>query len=61
VAAAFHAVESALLDDLNTPMAIAALSEPLKAMNELLFSKKGRKVCIHTYVRLIMVESCFAW
>ena len=40
------AVESALLDDLNTPQAIAALSAPLKAMNELLFTKKGKKVLV---------------
>ena len=41
---AMHTVEQALLDDLNTPQAIAALSAPLKAMNELLFTKKGKKV-----------------
>ena len=40
---AMHTVEQALLDDLNTPQAIAALSAPLKTMNELLFTKKGKK------------------
>lgn len=37
-------VNGALLDDLNTPVAIAALSEPLKIVNDLLFTKKGKKV-----------------
>eukprot|EP00271_Cylindrocystis_brebissonii_P008139 TRINITY_DN2215_c3_g2_i1.p1 TRINITY_DN2215_c3_g2~~TRINITY_DN2215_c3_g2_i1.p1 ORF type:complete len:148 (-),score=40.67 TRINITY_DN2215_c3_g2_i1:1549-1992(-) len=30
-------------DDLHTAMAVAALSEPLKSMNDLLHTKKGRK------------------
>ncbi|KAL6756771.1 tRNA synthetases class I (C) catalytic domain-containing protein [Haematococcus lacustris] len=33
----------ALLDDLNTPAALAALSAPLKAINDLLSTKAGRK------------------
>lgn len=35
-------VEAALLDDLNTPAAVAALSAPLKALNDLLHTKKVR-------------------
>ena len=34
---------SGLADDLNTPLAVAALSAPLKAVNDLLQTKKGRK------------------
>jgi cysteinyl-tRNA synthetase len=34
------AVAAALLDDLNTAVAVAALSEPLKSMNDLLYTKK---------------------
>jgi hypothetical protein len=41
----WQAVQGALLDDLSTPVAIATLSEPLKAMNDLMFTKKGKKVC----------------
>jgi hypothetical protein len=33
----------ALLDDLNTPAAVAALAAPLKAINDLLSTKAGRK------------------
>lgn len=33
----------ALSDDLNTPVAVAALSAPLKLMNDLLHTKKGKK------------------
>ncbi len=33
-------VEASLCDDLNTPQAIAALSEPLKTLNDLLHTKK---------------------
>ena len=33
-------VEAALCDDLNTPQAIALLSEPLKSLNDLLHTKK---------------------
>lgn len=40
------------MDDLNTPQAVAALSEPLKATNDLLFTKKGKKVRRHI---------CFFW
>ena len=36
-------VRAALADDLNTPAAVAALSAPLKALNDLLHTKKGRK------------------
>ncbi|BDA41580.1 Cysteine-tRNA ligase [Coccomyxa sp. Obi] len=36
-------VEASLCDDLNTPQAIAALSEPLKTLNDLLHTKKGKK------------------
>lgn len=43
-AAAAKAVFAAVLDDLNTPNAIAALSEPLKTMNELLVVRKKKKV-----------------
>ena len=35
-------VEAALSDDLNTPQAIALLSEPLKNLNDLLHTKKVR-------------------
>jgi cysteinyl-tRNA synthetase len=34
---------AALLDDFNTPAAISALSGPLKAANDLLSTKAGRK------------------
>ena len=34
------AVEAALCDDLNTPQAVALLSEPLKILNDLLHTKK---------------------
>jgi cysteinyl-tRNA synthetase len=37
------AVATALDDDLNTPQALAALSAPLKAANDLLSTKQGRK------------------
>jgi hypothetical protein len=37
------AVVTALLDDLNTPSAVAALSAPLKTINDLLFTKAGKK------------------
>ena len=36
-------VTAALADDLNTPQALAALSAPLKAANDLLSTKAGRK------------------
>ena len=35
-----RAIEAALCDDLNTPQAIALLSEPLKNLNDLLHTKK---------------------
>ena len=37
-----RSVEAALSDDLNTPQAIALLSEPLKSLNDLLHTKKVR-------------------
>jgi cysteinyl-tRNA synthetase len=37
------AITAALADDLNTPQALAALSAPLKAANDLLTTKAGRK------------------
>jgi len=37
------AVDSALADDLNTPLAIASLSAPLKTLNDLVSTKKGKK------------------
>lgn len=36
-------VHQGMCDDLNTPQAISALSAPLKTMNDLLSTKKGRK------------------
>lgn len=36
-------VHQGMLDDLNTPQAISALSAPLKATNDLLSTKKGKK------------------
>lgn len=36
-------VHQGMCDDLNTPQAISALSAPLKAMNDLLSTKKGKK------------------
>jgi cysteinyl-tRNA synthetase len=36
-------VVSALLDDLNSPAAVSAMSAPLKAINDLLTTKAGRK------------------
>ncbi|KAK9821794.1 hypothetical protein WJX81_005729 [Elliptochloris bilobata] len=36
-------VRSALCDDLNTPMVVSAMSAPLKALNDLLHTKKGKK------------------
>jgi cysteinyl-tRNA synthetase len=36
-------IYSALSDDLNTPVVIASLSAPLKTLNDLLHTKKGRK------------------
>eukprot|EP00884_Botryococcus_braunii_P014114 jgi/Botrbrau1/22703/Bobra.0132s0042.1 len=38
-----QAVRDALLDDLNTPVAISELSAPLKSLNDLLHTKAGRK------------------
>ena len=39
-----EAVEAALCDDLNTPQAVALLSEPLKKLNDLLHTKKVRAI-----------------
>lgn len=38
-----EAVADALADDLNTPLAIGAISQPLKVLNDLLHTRKGRK------------------
>ncbi len=42
-AATTAAVSDALADDLNTPLATAALSQPLKVLNDLLSTKGGKK------------------
>ncbi|KIY97033.1 cysteinyl-tRNA synthetase [Monoraphidium neglectum] len=42
-AALAQAVRESLLDDLNTPAVVGALSAPLKAVNDLLTTKAGRK------------------
>ena len=70
------AVEAALCDDLNTPQAVALLSEPLKALNDLMHTKKviclnqssalsvhhlwNLVVWIHLLVRLHWHHSCDA-
>ncbi len=41
--AVLQQVHQGMCDDLNTPIALAALSAPLKAMNDLLSTKKGKK------------------
>lgn len=38
-----HKIHQGMCDDLNTPQAISALSAPLKTMNDLLSTKKGKK------------------
>jgi len=43
VGAVLQQVHQGMCDDLNTPLALAALSAPLKAMNDLLSTKKGKK------------------
>ncbi len=43
VGAVMQQVHQGMCDDLNTPLALAALSAPLKAMNDLLSTKKGKK------------------
>eukprot|EP00899_Mesostigma_viride_P014631 jgi/Mesvir1/23169/Mv22642-RA.1 len=43
VAASLDAFHAAMADDLSTPQAVAVLSEPLRVMNDLLNTKKGRK------------------
>ncbi len=40
LAVALLQVRSALCDDLNTPQVVSALSGPLKALNDLLHTKK---------------------
>lgn len=42
-------VRAALADDFNTPLAIAALSAPLKAANDFLHTKKVGRVWVGTY------------
>lgn len=39
-------VHDGMLDDLNTPQVLSALSAPLKAMNDLLTTKKVGLQCI---------------
>lgn len=41
---------AALADDLNTPVAVATLSAPLKAVNDLLHTKKGKKQADRTQI-----------
>lgn len=41
---AWRDVRGSLLDDLGTPGALAALSEPMRAANDLLFTKRGKRV-----------------
>lgn len=43
VSGVMRRVQLGMCDDLNTPQALSALSAPLKAMNDLLSTKKGRK------------------
>ena len=43
VSGVMRRVHLGMCDDLNTPQALSALSAPLKAMNDLLSTKKGRK------------------
>ncbi|KAL5988081.1 hypothetical protein ACLOJK_035844 [Asimina triloba] len=38
-----HEFEVSMSDDLHTPVALAALSEPLKTINDLLYTRKGKK------------------
>jgi cysteinyl-tRNA synthetase len=55
------AVLAALCDDLNTPQGVSALSAPLKAINDLLTTKAGRKNpkrCQHTCSHSVLCESC---
>ena len=44
----YQEVLAALSDDLNTPLAVAALSAPLKLMNDLLHTKKVSGAFTHT-------------
>lgn len=53
------AVEAALCDDLNTPVAIAALSEPIKVMNDLLYTKKVDKTRPKCMQCMFHAISCF--
>ncbi len=39
-----EAIEAALCDDLNTPQAVALLSDPLKMLNDLLHTRKVRAI-----------------
>ena len=43
----FRSALTSLLDDLNTPQALAHLSEPLKALNDLLHTKKVSAAAAH--------------
>ncbi|EFN53199.1 hypothetical protein CHLNCDRAFT_137034 [Chlorella variabilis] len=49
-------VQAALTDDVNTPLAIAAFSAPLKSANDLVHTKKGKKQA----GRLQALAECYA-
>jgi cysteinyl-tRNA synthetase len=51
-------VQASMMDDLNTPAAIATLSEPLKTMNELLIVRKKKKVCGPTSIADQRLPNC---
>ena len=58
------AIRTALLDDINTPKAIAVLSEPLKIMNELLVVRKKKKVsmgCAFCMVTRNLLRHLSSW
>ena len=61
-AALLAEVLGALSDDLNTPLAVAAFSAPLKAMNDLLHTKKVRARCMHCVLCALcaLCPVCFA-
>jgi cysteinyl-tRNA synthetase len=51
------AAEAALNDDLNTPKAIALLSEPLKELNDLLHTKKVHRNCSASACTCVAVKA----
>ena len=58
------AVEAALCDDLNTPQAVALLSEPLKTLNDLLHTKKVRcldqsPTCLYNTYESVCRNTCW--